>query len=87
MFQFPSPFGIARRNPGRMDGSSWNGSTFICSRRIDGPPFNDLSAEASDYEDDSDSHMTGFGLAPAMINSLLDIARPAKRKGTCHFSL
>jgi hypothetical protein len=75
----PAPAGIGRRNPGRMDGVKWNGSTFICVPKVDGFDQGSSDEGEDDYVDDYD-------FAPSHQNrpltvSILDIAQPAKPKG------
>jgi hypothetical protein len=77
--------GTTRRNPGRMDGVTWQGSTFICSRRIDGPTP-DFDDKGYDAEYNDRSRTPDFRVSPSrrgvpMIHSLLDIALPAKQRG------
>lgn len=62
-----------------MDGSSWNGSSFICSSSIDGRATYDLVDECDmdvDWEEQEEK-------LPERIPviSLLDMARPAKPRG------
>ncbi|KAF8800151.1 hypothetical protein BYT27DRAFT_7263296 [Phlegmacium glaucopus] len=70
-----------RRNPGRMDGTQWNGSAFISGSKVDdGELFvreedvYDLKIDFIDTQDTRRHHTD-------MTISLLDIARPAKPKG------
>ncbi|KAJ7183950.1 hypothetical protein C8R46DRAFT_1344600 [Mycena filopes] len=71
------PVGIIRRNPGRMDGVRWNGDSFVS------PPAVDGDAGAWDDDEREPSAATDERRAPTepMVVSLLDIARPAKRRG------
>ncbi|KAF7979751.1 hypothetical protein HWV62_41136 [Athelia sp. TMB] len=76
-----------RRNKGRMDGVTWNGSSFICNKHIeDGLVPWDLSetsyADREDYgisECEMD-HADSPVVRPMTI-ILSDIARPAKQRG------
>ncbi|KAF8233664.1 hypothetical protein L208DRAFT_1395398 [Tricholoma matsutake] len=73
---------MVRRNPGRMDGRTWQGSTFICSRRID-CDYDDMECDA-EYDERPSTPDFGVSLGdrdPMVIHSLLDIARPAKQRG------
>lgn len=66
-----------------MDGSLWNGSTFICPQNIDGPPY--VNVEIRECESGNNfppDHFTGLVREKPVISSLLDIAKPAKPKGT-----
>jgi hypothetical protein len=83
-----------RRNPGRMDGVQWNGSSFVCVSNVDGNEarstsiVNDHDAPVQASYEDIVSHIdvsdsTSRG---AMVVSLMDIARPAKVKGTFKIS-
>lgn len=75
------PMGIIRRNPGRMDGVQWNGDSFVCTRQVDGdgPRAHEVGAREEDDEDVlADERRPQNG---PMVVSLLDIARPAKRRG------
>ncbi|KAJ7204552.1 hypothetical protein B0H12DRAFT_472288 [Mycena haematopus] len=73
------PLGIVRRNPGRMDGVQWNGDSFVCARQIDG--------DAAEIEDEGTRTRVEVlsdeqrARNEPMVVSLLDIARPAKRRG------
>ncbi|KAJ6601726.1 hypothetical protein DFH09DRAFT_1301926 [Mycena vulgaris] len=76
------PLGIVRRNPGRMDGVQWNGDSFVCARQVDG----DLSRVHDVGAWDAEDHESGplpeeQGREERMVVSLLDMARPAKRRG------
>jgi hypothetical protein len=65
-----------------MDGLTWQGSTFICSRRIDG--FEDSDSNDTEYDDRprTPDFRVSLGRRDApVIHSLLDIARPAKQRG------
>ncbi|KAJ7466447.1 hypothetical protein FB451DRAFT_1260889 [Mycena latifolia] len=73
------PAGIVRRNPGRMDGVQWNGDSFVCAQQIDGNVARPHEAMTWDAEDAEGT--TGPQERGAMVVSLLDIARPAKRRG------
>ncbi|KAJ7605115.1 hypothetical protein DFH06DRAFT_1253263 [Mycena polygramma] len=74
------PVGIIRRNPGRMDGVQWNGDSFVCARQVDGdgPRAHDVGAWEEDDSVVSDEKRADD---TPMVISLLDIARPAKRRG------
>jgi len=72
-----------------MDGFTWRGSDFICSRSIDGPPPGDCDSDDTDYDEEYDGrpHTPDFRVLPSrhdalVIHSLFDIARPAKQRGT-----
>ncbi|KAF8172616.1 hypothetical protein K438DRAFT_1851428 [Mycena galopus ATCC 62051] len=72
------PMGIIRRNPGRMDGVQWNGDSFVCTRQVDG----DEPGRALNAVDQEDAgNEPSDEQRPPMVVSLLDIARPAKRRG------
>lgn len=67
---------ILRRNPGRMDGTKWNGDAFICPVRVD-----DGANDLEPHLDDDDYSDTDHEPAPRkMVISLMDIAKPAKEK-------
>jgi hypothetical protein len=74
----------SRRNPGREDKFTWNSSFFISPADIDGYPDDIVSDD--DHEilrqivEDTCSR-DECELRPMLV-SLLDIARPAKAKGT-----
>lgn len=70
------PAAAVRRNPGRMDGSRWNGRTFICSREVDDGMSH---FESEDHLDDEGYHE--WAPEGRLVVSLLDIARPAKLRG------
>ncbi|KAF7375795.1 Peptide hydrolase [Mycena sanguinolenta] len=73
------PMGIVRRNPGRMDGVQWNGDSFVCARQVDGDtPNAEVEDEGTRTEAGSDEQRPRD---EPMVISLLDIARPAKRRG------
>lgn len=77
-----------RRNPGRMDGVTWNGDSFVSPGHIDGDvkrphtayefgtcdAADELHAEYADEEDVAKPDKE-------RVVSLLDMARPARRKG------
>lgn len=79
-------FAGSPRNAGRKDGSRWNGKSFISPADVDGHPDTDKS------EDDEDmtfilQMIDDLSARESIQNrrmsiSLLDIARPAKAKGT-----
>ncbi|KAJ7451284.1 hypothetical protein B0H11DRAFT_316018 [Mycena galericulata] len=74
--------GIVRRNPGRMDGVQWNGDSFVCARQVDGDVSRVHDVVAVDAEEQDDELL--FEQRPQegrLVVSLLDIARPAKRRG------
>jgi len=78
--KIPKPVGNIRRNPGRMDGVSWNGSSFICAQKVDDgtpPREEDVDDHATDFDDTTREQTTDN----RMVVSLLDIARPVKPKG------
>ncbi|KAL1664587.1 hypothetical protein GGF50DRAFT_54460 [Schizophyllum commune] len=69
--------GSARRNPGRMDGWQWRGSTFIPPQKVDNGEFRVDEADDATLVDDEGAY------APHpkdRVVCLMDIARPAKRK-------
>lgn len=71
-----------RRNPGRMDGLRWNGSSFICSSSIDARTTYDIIDDCDIGEWDVDLEEQEEKLSNATFSvSLLDIARPAKPRG------
>ena len=75
-----------RRNPGRMDGRRWKGSTFICSGSVDGGQTTQDIAEDwngnSNIDDDwDDREATERPRESETAILLCDIARPAKPKG------
>src|SRR5262245_13705434 len=73
-----------RRNAGRADGIQYNGSQFICSVSLDGHrTVADTIEELTDYIVYEPIHDV-IEHRPAMTVSLLEMARPAKRKGTCN---
>lgn len=83
-YTIPQQRGPLRRNPGRMDGTRWNGSSFICSPSIDAQTTYDLVDECDLGESDVDWALEGQEekLPEAMLAiSLFDMARPAKPKG------
>ncbi|KAJ7925388.1 hypothetical protein B0H13DRAFT_2314602 [Mycena leptocephala] len=69
------PVGTIRRNYGRMDGVRWNGASFVCGRQVDGDDLDAVSEEREDDVSESPDRRT------PLVMSLLDIARPAKRRG------
>ena len=72
--------GSGRRNPGRMDGWQWRGSTFIPPQKVDNGEFRVDEADDATLVDDEGAY------APHpkdRVVCLMDIARPAKRKGEC----
>ncbi|KAJ7127256.1 hypothetical protein C8R43DRAFT_1074931 [Mycena crocata] len=72
------PVGLIRRNPGRMDGVQWNGDSFVCARQVDGVH----DENGWDAEEQEDAVYSEEQRPEAqMVVSLLDIARPAKRRG------
>ncbi|KAJ7093513.1 hypothetical protein C8R44DRAFT_890733 [Mycena epipterygia] len=76
------PTGLIRRNPGRMDGVQWNGDSFVCARQVDGDVTRPLDVGAWDAEDQENTPGSEErGPQERMVVSLLDIARPAKRRG------
>ncbi|KAF9458892.1 hypothetical protein BDZ94DRAFT_64045 [Collybia nuda] len=82
--KFPAPAGIVRRNPGRMDGVRWNGSNFLCGEEVDGFDVGPIDL-SNDIEYDymvnyDDGYVPTHSTRPLTV-SILDIARPAKRKG------
>jgi hypothetical protein len=78
-----------RRNPGRMDGLRWNGSSFICSSSIDARTTYDIIDDCDIGEWDVDLEEQEEKLSNATFSvSLLDIARPAKPRGIAkHFEV
>lgn len=77
------PVGIVRRNPGRMDGVQWNGDSFVCARQVDGDVTRTYDVRVGAREDDNEGNATlaDETRPEPMVVSLLDIARPAKRRG------
>ncbi|KAJ7037670.1 hypothetical protein C8F04DRAFT_1092001 [Mycena alexandri] len=75
------PVGIIRRNPGRMDGVQWNGDSFVCARQVDGDGFRPSEAGTWDQEEHDTSADDRRPPTEPIVVSLLDIARPAKRRG------
>jgi hypothetical protein len=69
------PVGSIRRNYGRMDGVRWNGASFLCARQVDGDELDAVYEEREDDVSESPDRRT------PLVISLLDIARPAKRRG------
>lgn len=68
-----------------MDGVQWNGDSFLCAAEVDGdtPPY---KAQALGLRDAQDEHVDEYvkheqGARGEFMVSLLDLARPAKRKG------
>ncbi|KAK6984774.1 peptide hydrolase [Favolaschia claudopus] len=89
--KFHRPGGsMQRRNPGRMDGVQWNGDSFVCTRQIDGDEPVTTSAPSvglifareweSGFGDEASEEKRSYN--EPMVVSLMDIARPAKRRGT-----
>lgn len=84
--------GLSRRNPGRMDGVQYRASYFICANQIDDPAMElseDEYDEGSEDEDDAvlDDLFYESGSEQEVeedkkVVSLLDMARPAKQKGS-----
>lgn len=73
-----------RRNPGRMDGVRWNGDQFICNSRVEGDSYSyDIESNVeTDADEQEGAEETSRGVrSAAPVVSLMDIARPAKRKG------
>jgi hypothetical protein len=68
-----------RRNPGRMDGSAWNGDSFICPDECDA--LQDLSEDEVLEELDHASPHTAPLRQTSIYVDILKIAKPAKRKG------
>lgn len=60
-----------------MDGDKWNGSTFLCVLDVEGYHYYDCCCD--DEVDDYD-YAPSRNTQPLTV-SILDIARPAKRKG------
>lgn len=81
----PKP-GPARRNPGRMDGVKWNGSSFICNGSVDGgmttyDVVDDWDVDF-DFESDYDLDVgTTKARCDRMTVLMSDIARLAKPRG------
>ncbi|KAJ7626069.1 hypothetical protein FB45DRAFT_922888 [Roridomyces roridus] len=75
-----TPAGVIRRNPGRMDGVQWNGDSFVCASQVDG---DDVKVEVTGVEE-QDEDLAAEMRVPEekVVVSLMDIARPAKRRGT-----
>jgi hypothetical protein len=44
-----------RRNPGRMDGVTWNGSSFICNKSVDGETTLSEAINDSDFDSEFNS--------------------------------
>lgn len=84
IYQVPKPTGIIRRNPGRMDGVRWNGSSFICAANVD-EDVSFVSSRPHIYEDEDEEEEDTGTTEPQRETrisiSLFDIARPAKPKG------
>lgn len=74
------PVGIIRRNPGRMDGVHWNGDSFVCAQQVDGDVSRPSDAGAWDEEEHNTLADDRRPPTEPMVVSLLEIARPAKRR-------
>jgi len=80
-----------RRNPGRMDGVRWAGSSFICPTSVEGDLTtsdnitgfydNDYLSLQDDIWDQAQAEASGYRREDKMSVQLWDIARPAKVKG------
>ena len=81
-----------------MDGLTWQGSSFICPQKIDGPTLGGWDTDSGyDTEYNDRPRTPDFRVSPGprgravpVIHSLLDIARPAKGRGiqrsrSCYF--
>jgi len=79
----PKAAGVVRRNPGRMDGMRWNGDSFICVANVDGDNAPQLEDEVLQDARHAlaGAERTPANKRPAVLASLLDIAKPAKAKG------
>lgn len=76
------PTGLVRRNPGRMDGVQWNGDSFVCARQVDGDVTRVRIHDSVDVEEQEDDLVAEHRPHDEpLVISLLDIARPAKRRG------
>ncbi|KAJ7594063.1 hypothetical protein C8J56DRAFT_776282, partial [Mycena floridula] len=75
------PVRLMRRNPGRMDGQTWNGDSFVCSEAIEEMEGRNPIYHMSDISDDCVSDYEDPVLPETKVVSLMDIARPAKRRG------
>ena len=74
----------SRRNPGREDGFQWNADYFLSPADVDGNPNEAVSdCEIDILQQIIEDISTGDEYEPQRMSvSLLDIARPAKAKGT-----
>ncbi|KAK7046192.1 hypothetical protein R3P38DRAFT_2765067 [Favolaschia claudopus] len=67
-----------------MDGVQWNGDTFVCTRQIDGEEpvtRGALSVGFAVWESCDEASEDKRSHNEPMVVSLMDIARPAKRRG------
>lgn len=83
--KFLQPQGLRRRNYGRMDGTHWNGKTFICPAQVDAAysgTYNICDCESCLRMEAHEDYWPDEEKAPVTATiSLLDIAKPAKVKG------
>jgi len=77
-----------RRNMGRQDGVQWTGDSFLCAARVDGTREDDsnipVDVARQWCEEERRQQFSLQQTTPSTtvtVVSLLDIARPAKRKG------
>ncbi|KAJ7197908.1 hypothetical protein GGX14DRAFT_700160 [Mycena pura] len=81
-----------RRNPGRMDGVTWNGDSFVSPGHVDGDvkrPHTAYEFGTYDAADELHAEYADDGEVARpdkeRVVSLLDMARPAKRKGAAKY--
>ncbi|KAL1741641.1 hypothetical protein HDZ31DRAFT_66723 [Schizophyllum fasciatum] len=67
---------LSRRNPGRMDGWQWRGSTFISPHQVDNGDFR--TGEA-DSDEEAFAEGDTYAHPKDRVVCLMDFARPAKR--------
>ncbi|TFL07682.1 hypothetical protein BDV98DRAFT_588152 [Pterulicium gracile] len=67
--------GLARRNPGRMDGVQWRGVSFTCPNQVDGDD------NSSDYEEDGFDIVEVVEPRAAFTISLMDMATQSRPRG------
>lgn len=85
ILKVPKPAGIIRRNPGRMDGVRWRGRSFVCPENVDGSSGHGDDVYYYNLETDwggESEYILSPNTNQRLVISLLDIARPAKTKGT-----
>jgi len=78
--QTPNVTQTDRRNPGR-NGQQWNGGNFISGPEVDDGALEVQDEDVYDYKVDFSQTHDGPSRETDMTVSILDIARPAKRKG------